>query len=115
MMEDEDFSTDAGGAEAFADGAFPEEGRAFGGEGGEEAAFGGDLVVGGAHELRPVLGEGEGLESEEEEEWGEILEGNLLMGLAHILDLLMIDALWNGAVLRVNVAEFPMVRQPDSL
>jgi hypothetical protein len=61
------------------------------------------------------LGEGEGLESEEEEEWGEILEGNLLMGLAHILDLLMIDALWNGAVLRVNVAEFPMVRQPDSL
>ena len=37
VMEDEDFSTDAGGAEAFADRAFPEEGRACGGEGGEEA------------------------------------------------------------------------------
>ena len=82
MMEDEDFSADAGGAEAFADRAFPEEGRAFGGEGGEEAAFGGDLVVGGAHELGPIFGEGEGMESEEEE-GGEGSSGENVRGFGH--------------------------------
>lgn len=82
MMEDEDFSADAGGAEAFTDRAFPEEGRAFGGEGGEEAAFGGDLVVGGAHELGPILGEGEVIESEEEE-GGEGSSGENVRGFGH--------------------------------